>query len=75
MMRDTPPPHWRQLYEAALFETNPGELLRRVKAAEHAILDRVQEVTNSGDNFEREVLSSALNAMRDLRRMYERSPF
>jgi hypothetical protein len=64
-------PTWKALYEAALFETDTHEMLARIKEAERAILDRVEELLTVGDDSEREALSHALIAMRDLRRMYE----
>jgi len=37
------PPKWRQLCQAALFETNPVKLLERIALARHAVLDRIED--------------------------------
>jgi len=39
---DAAHPEWRQLCQAALFETKPVTLLERIAHARHAILDRIQ---------------------------------
>lgn len=66
-----PTPHWRELYQAALFESDAHHLPARIEEAEQAILDRAEELLTSGESSENEALSKALNAMRDLRRMYD----
>jgi hypothetical protein len=66
-------PTWKDLYQAALIETDTHQMLVRIKQAERAILDRVEELLISGEDAERGALSDALTAMRHLRRLYERS--
>jgi hypothetical protein len=69
--RYMPAPRWKELYQAALFETDTHQLLARIKEAERAILDRAQELLVAEESSEGRELSAALNAIRDLRRMYQ----
>jgi hypothetical protein len=36
---------WEQLYKAVLFESDVHKMPRRIEAAKHAILDRLEDVT------------------------------
>ena len=40
---DATHPEWRQLCQAALFETNTVKLLERITHARHAVLDRIED--------------------------------
>jgi hypothetical protein len=40
---DATHPEWRQLCQAALFETNPVKLLKRIAHARNAVLDRIED--------------------------------
>jgi len=37
--------HWEQLYKNVLFEADVHQMPRRIEAAKHAILDRLEDVT------------------------------
>ncbi len=59
---------WRELYKAALFETNYEKLPERIANAERAIVARARELFASGaDTIEEdEALDDALYALRAL---------
>ena len=44
-------PHWQNEYAAALLETNPQNLFERVEAAEAAIFNRLQHLSQNSDSF------------------------
>ncbi len=60
---------WHTLYHAALFESDPYQLPRRIAEAENAILGRIKELFSStADHIEEDiVLDDALYALRALR--------
>ena len=62
-------PLWRTLYEAAVLELDRDKLLQRISEAQHAVMDRMEDLNRSEDRFESEALINALNALRDLRKM------
>jgi len=61
--------NWRDLYRAALFETDRRRVAQRITAAEIAIMARVKELfVIGGDHIdEYQVLDDALYALRALR--------
>ena len=62
-------PQWQNEYAAALLETNPQELSGRVEAAETAIFNRIQTISQSSDHqAERQAIEDALTALRVLKR-------
>jgi hypothetical protein len=62
-------PEWHRLYEGALSETDPLKLVRRVAAAEKAILMRVEELCTSSDGaIEWQALEQAISGMSVLKR-------
>jgi hypothetical protein len=65
-------PDWRQLCQAALFETNPVTLLERIDHARNAVLDRIEDGYTKPLNGEEHDLRDALNALESLRRVTER---
>ena len=71
---DSPPfhilyPHWQNEYAEALLETNPQNLFERVEAAEAAIFNRLQHLSQDFDSFtERQVIEDALHSLRVLKR-------
>ena len=65
-------PDWRQLYQAAFFETNPETLLERIARARNAVLDRVADGHSKLPNGEQAALRSALATLDTLRRITER---
>jgi hypothetical protein len=60
---------WHNLYEAAVFETDPQALARRINLARKAIKARVEELLCTGENSETDGLIEALNVLDDLRKM------
>jgi len=65
-------PEWRQLCQAALFETNPVKLLERITLARHAVLDRIEDGYSKPTNGEQALLREALITLDTLRRITER---
>lgn len=58
---------WRDLYRAALFETDKRELPRRIRQAERALILRVRELDLlSGSTIEEQAIDDALYALRAL---------
>ena len=53
-------PDWRQLCQAALFETNPVKLLERIAQARNAVLDRIEDGHTKPLNGEQHDLRDAL---------------
>lgn len=56
-------PAWKELYVAALFESNGEVLLDRVCAAEKSIRDRVEELQGRRRFSERKDLDHAMRAL------------
>jgi hypothetical protein len=65
-------PDWRQLCQAALFETNTVKLLERIARARNAILDRIEDGHTKPLNGEQHDLRDALTTLDSLRRITER---
>jgi hypothetical protein len=62
-------PHWQNEYAAAMWETNPQDLLVRVEAAETAIYKRLQELLqDTNHHTERHVIEAALASLQVLKR-------
>ena len=64
-------PEWRQLYQAAFFETNPMKLPERIARARNAVLDRIEDGHSKSPNGEQAVLRNALATLDTLRRITE----
>ena len=64
-------PQWKQLYQAAILETNSNLLQRRIVAAEIAIRNRIEELACNPDRVsdERNSLTSARKMLACLRRL------
>jgi hypothetical protein len=65
-------PEWRQLCQAALFETNPMKLLERIARARNVVLDRIEDGYSKSPNAEQAALRKALATLDTLRRITER---
>ena len=65
-------PDWRQLCQAALFETNAVKLLERIAHARNAVLDRIEDGHSKSPNAEQAALRQALATLDSLRRITER---
>ena len=59
---------WRELYEAALFETDKSKLAERIADAEQALVARARQLfdTNADDVERDQTLDDALNALLQL---------
>jgi hypothetical protein len=69
---DAAHPEWRQLRQAALFETNSVKLLERIAHARNAVLDRIEDGHTKPLNGEQHDLRDALTTLDSLRRITER---
>jgi hypothetical protein len=65
-------PHWHNLYEAALLESDLDKLPQRITEAQDAVMDRiiVLDGRNCGGS-ESEALMNALSVLRDFQKMAE----
>jgi hypothetical protein len=60
---------WQSEYNAALVEADRKKLKERVEAAEQAIYQRLQQISqNSDDHTERNLIEDALNSLRVIKR-------
>ena len=64
---------WKELFVAALYETETAKLSARIAEAEEEVLRREHELLDlAGDNIEEEeALENALYALRALRNTYQ----
>jgi hypothetical protein len=69
---DAAHPEWRQLCQAALFETNPVTLLERIAHARNAVLDRIEDGYSKPPTNEQAALRDALATLDTLRKITER---
>lgn len=65
-------PEWRQLCQAALFETKHVKLLERITRARNAVLDRIEDLHSKSSSGEQAALRNALATLDNLRRITER---
>jgi len=56
-------PYWRLLQEAAILELDHSKMVERVAEAEHAIMDRMEDLKRSNGS-ESDALVNALHALR-----------
>lgn len=65
-------PAWQHEYEVSIHESDPKKLLARVHAAEAAIFNRLQELSENSDspqhNAERQAIADALSVLKILKR-------
>jgi len=69
---DAAHPEWRQLCQAALFETNPVKLLERIAHARGIILERIEDGYKKPPTSEQIALLDALSTLDSLHRITER---
>ena len=63
-------PHdWRKALEAALLERDQAILPRRLRDAKNAVMDRIEDSSDSASLSERKVLLAALNTISELQRL------
>ena len=65
--------NWQVLYQQAMLETDPVKLPPLLTQANHAILDRIENVPSFFGELELSRLNAALHHLRLLRREFERS--
>jgi hypothetical protein len=65
-------PEWRELCQAALFETNRAKLLERIAHARNAVLDRIEDGYSKPPTSEQASLRDALATLDCLHRITER---
>ena len=65
-------PHWKRLYEDAVLELDPTKAWQRLKEAQVAIMECIEELKRSGDISKAEPLWHGLNNVLNLRRIVER---
>lgn len=61
--------HWRRLVEAAIFETDPNDLSRRIQDAQDAVMDYIEDSFETASQSERQSMINAMNSLRELRRL------
>ncbi len=61
--------NWRGLVEAAIFETNPNDLSRRIQDAQDAIMDHIEDFFETASQAERQSMINAMNSLCELRRI------
>ena len=61
-----PEQNWQTLYRDALAAFDPQDLSRRIDAARRAIQKRLDEIEDSRDTRERQLLNNALYALQTL---------
>jgi hypothetical protein len=64
---------WRLLVEAAILETNPDDLSRRIQDAQDAIMDHIEDSFQTATQSERQSMINAMNSLRELRRLFQTS--
>ena len=64
---------WRDLVEAAIFETESENACRRIQDAQDAVMDEIEDTFQTACASERQTLINAMNALRELRRVSENS--
>jgi len=64
-----PDERWEKLYREALFEADTDQMLGRIEAAKHAVLDRLEDVTcaRTKQKVQAGELAALRNAHRSLR--------
>lgn len=64
-------PTWIQLVEAAIFETNPDNLSRRIQDAQDEIVDHIEDSFETASPSEQQAMVNAMNSLRELRRLVQ----
>jgi hypothetical protein len=62
---------WTHLVEAAIFETNPDNLFRRIQDAQDAVMDHIEDSFETASQSERQAMINAMNSLRELRRLVQ----
>jgi hypothetical protein len=64
-----PPPTWKELVEAAIFEPDPNNLSQRIHDAQNAIMDEIEDTFQTASPGYRQALINAMNAVREIGRV------
>jgi hypothetical protein len=70
-----PEQNWRHLVEAAIFETNADNLFQRIREAQDAIMDEIEDSFDTASQSERQSMINAMNSLRQLRRLIQTPGF
>src|SRR5882757_3124771 len=65
--------NWQDLVEAAIFETDSENLTDRLQDAQNAVMDEIEDSFHTASPTERQSLINAMNSLRELRRVSEKS--
>ena len=68
-----PEQNWRHMVEAAIFETNADNLSQRIREAQDAIMDEIEDSFETASQSERQSMINAINSLRELRRLLQTS--
>lgn len=68
-----PEQNWKHLVEAAIFETNSDYLFQRIREAQDAIMDEIEDSFETASQSERQSMINAMNSLRQLRRLIQKS--
>jgi len=66
-------PYWRTFYEAAVLELDANKQLELIAEAEHAIMDRMDDLNRSTDGSERQMLENGLTVLGQLRKIADKT--
>jgi hypothetical protein len=62
---------WQHLMEAAARETNTEDLAQRIREAQDALMDDIEDSFQSASPSERQALVNAVNSLRELSRLMQ----
>jgi hypothetical protein len=65
------PQNWKRLVETAIFDTNSHDFSQRIKDAQDAIMDEIEDSFQTASQSERQSLVNAMNSVRELRRILQ----
>jgi hypothetical protein len=63
---------WKEVYKAAMVESDPSKLFQRISDALTAILQRVDEARENTHDSERQILTDAAQSLCLLQQLLER---
>jgi hypothetical protein len=63
------------MVEAAIFETNADNLSQRIREAQDAIMDEIEDSFETASQSERQSMINAMNSLRQLRRLIQTPGF
>lgn len=69
-----PQRNWEDLFEAVVADTDTDDFPARIQEAQDAVMDEIEDSFSTASPSKRQALISAMNALRELRRMSENAP-